>query len=742
MKMLSTILSLFFGAVFFTASAETQDDWPKTITGSDGSIIKIYEPQPESFQGNILKARSAISILENGKTDPTFGTFWEVATVETDRDNRRITIQSVKIPNVKFPGDVDDNKISYIKTTLETQIPTLGVDFSLDQVLSSLDMNEEEKKLSKNLNNTAPKVYYSNKPSILVVIDGQPKLQHNNDWNVDVVVNTPFTIVKNSDGNFYLYGGKHWYAAPSATGPYAYANDVPPSFEKIENAINSANTDPGYTDSAAAQSGNTVSDIIVSSTPAELIQTDGEPSFTPVQGTSLSFVSNTGNDIFMDQTTQQYYVLLSGRWYKSSQLNGSWQYVAANTLPADFAKIPEGSPKDNVLASVAGTDAAREAVMDAQIPQTAKVDRRTATANISYDGDPKFENIDGTNMQYAVNTQGSVIRENGKYYSVDNGVWFEAMNPQGPWTVCTDRPDDVETIPPSYPVYNMKYVYIYDVTPDWAYMGYTPGYLNTYIYGPTVVYGTGFYYSPWYGNYYYPRACTWGFNMHYNPWLGWSLGFGYNYGWLNVGFGGGIWGGWRGGWWGPSVYHPPYRWGGGGRSRYGYGGGYYGNGVRFNGNVNRINNRYVNNIYNNRRGVAINNRPVNNNFNRGGFNNNRQNNINNGGAGNRFNNNGTAGNRMNPGQNQARPNNITTDRQGNVYQRGNQGQWQQRQQRQWQPVNNSQQVQNLNRQQQMQNRGQVRSQNFQQARTAPSSAPARSAPARSSSGGGNGRRGR
>ena len=715
MKSLRTIFTLICCAVFFTASANFQDEWPKTITGTDGSTIKIYEPQPESFQGNILKARSAISIIENGKTDPTFGTFWEIATVQTDRDNRRIIIQSLKVPNIKFPGEADANKISYLKNTLESQIPTMGFDLSLDDILSSLDMNAEEKKLSKNLNTSAPKVYYAAKPSILVVIDGEPKLQRNNDWNVDVVVNTPFTIVKNSDGNFYLYGAKHWYTAPSPAGPYAYTDNVPPSFEKIETAVNNANTDPGFTDSATAQQNNTISDIIVSNSPAELIQTNGEPDFAPVEGTHLMYVSNSSNDIFMDQDTKTYYVLLSGRWYKSNQLNGGWQYTAANALPPDFAKIPEGSPKDEVLASVAGTDAAREAVMDAQIPQTAKVDRRTATANVNYDGDPKFENIQGTNLQYAVNTQGSVIRSNGRYYSVDNGVWFEASNPQGPWVVCTDRPEEVETIPPSYPVYNMKYVYVYDVTPDYAYMGYTPGYLNTYIYGPTVVYGTGFYYSPWWGNYYYPRPCTWGFNMHYNPWLGWSLGFGYSYGWFNVGFGTSIWGGWRGGWWGPSVYHPPYRWGGG-RSGFGYAGGYYGTRNGINRNVTINNRRYTNNIYNYRRDVVTNNRPINNTIGRG--NGNRIGNSNQG-LGNRPANTNNYNNNSRPsaGQGLARPgNNITTDRQGNVFQRSNQGQWQQRQQRQWQPVNNNQQVQNLNRQQQMQNRGQTRTQNFQQSR--------------------------
>ena len=705
--MLCTMLALCCSAVFFNANAEAQEDWPKTITGADGGIIKIYEPQPESFQGNVLKSRSAISIMENGKTDPTFGTFWEIATVETDRDNRRISIQSVKIPNIKFPGDVDANRISYLKNTLESQIPTLGVDLSLDQVLSSLDMNAEEKKLSKNLNTTAPKIYYATRSSILVVIDGEPKLQHNNDWNVDVVVNTPFTIVKNNDGNYYLYGAKRWYAAPSPTGPYAFTENVPPSFEKIETAVANANSDPGYNDSAATAQSDQVSDIIVSKTPAELIQTNGEPEFSPVQGTSLMYVSNTGNDIFMDQGSKQYYVLLSGRWYRSSQLNGSWEYVASNALPPDFAKIPEGSPKDEVLASVAGTDAAREAVMDAQIPQTAKVDRRTASANVNYDGDPKFENIQGTNMQYAVNTQGSVIRYNGRYYCVDNGVWFEAGNPQGPWAVCTDRPDEVEAIPPSYPVYNMKYVYIYDVTPEWAYMGYTPGYLNTYIYGPTVVYGTGFYYDPWWGNYYYPRPYTWGFNMHYNPWLGWSLGFGYSYGWFNVGFGASIWGGWRGGWWGPSVYHPPYRWGG--ASRYGYRGGYYGNRVAINRRVSYNNSRYTNNIYNYRRDVVTNTRPANGG--RNGFNTRpAPNSVNNTAGPGRVNNNSFNNRATN------RPSNITTDRQGNVFQR-NQGQWQQRQQRQWQPVNNTQQVRTLNRQQQMQSRGQVRTQNFQQSRS-------------------------
>ena len=742
MKILTRIIFIMFGALLAFTSKAGQSDWPKIITAADGSTIKIYELQPESFKGNILKARASISILQPGKTDPNFGTFWAVATVETDRDNRVMNIQSVKIPNIKFPGQADPNMINSLKTTLETQLPQAAGDISLDEILSSLDQNQEEAKLSKDLNNDPPKVFFVTRPSILVLIDGEPKLQQNKDWGLDAVINTPFTIVKNTDGRFYLYGGKHWYSGPSATGPFNYTNDnVPQNLQKVQDAIDQANSsNAGYEDSTSASNQNEVSDIIISTKPAELIQSNGQPSFTSIDGTSLSYANNSSNDIFLDNNSKQYYVLISGRWYTSPVLDGRWQYVASNALPADFAKIPEGSPKDNVLASVAGTDAAREAVMDAQIPQTAKVDRATASTNVTYDGEPKFENVQGTNLQYGVNTPSSVIRRGSTYYTVDKGVWFESQSPEGPWSVCTERPEEVDMIPPSSPVYNIKYVYVYDVTPDYVYMGYTPGYLNTFVYGPTVVYGTGFYYDPWFYGYYYPRPWTWGFGMCYNPWAGWSMGFGYGFGWFHFGIGiGRSYGYWHGGWWGPSVYRPPYVW-----NRYrSYG--YYGNNFYRNRSIH-VNN-YTTNIYRYRNDVVSRDNRGNNFSRPNGFN--RPDNN------NRFpNNNARPGfdNRPNgntqPNRAQTRPNsqnNVFSDRNGNVFQRNQQNnQWQQRQQNQWRPVqqnNNQQQLQNLNRQQMMRDRGTIRTQNFQQTRSN-SSAPSRPSGGRPSGGGGDRRRGR
>jgi hypothetical protein len=674
--------------------AEQQQDWPRSFTMDDGTVVKIYQPQPESFANNILKSRWAISVLQPGKTDPVFGTFWSVANVETDRDGRRVVIQSAKVPNVKFPGQPDDNFINSMKTALETNLPATAGDLSLDELLASLDQDLEQQKLSKNLNTNAPRIIYADHPSLLVVIDGQPKLQTNKDWGLDVVVNTPFTIVKAHDNQFYLYGGKHWYTAQEATGPYSQAGNIPSELQQVQTAVdNASSSSPGYADSAAVAQDNVVSDIVVSTGPAELIQTNGQPTWTPIQGTSLSYAVNSSNDIFHDQGGK-YYVLISGRWYTSGSLTGGWHYVAANGLPTDFAKIPQGSPKDNVLASVAGTDEAREAIMDAQIPQTAKVDRNTATTSVNYDGDPQFAPLQGTDMQYATNTGSSVLQENGVYYSVDNGVWFQAPNPNGPWTVATDRPAQVDQIPPTSPDYNLKYVYVYDVTPDYVYMGYTPGYLNAYIYGPTVVYGTGFYYNPWFNGFYYPRPWSWGFGFGYNPYVGWSLGFGYGFGWFHGGWGMGWhggWGGWRGGWWGPAAYHPAYAW-----NRYRTTG-FYGPGFARNRNV-FVNSNHTN-IYASRPGVIT---RDNHNFAQRGVS--RP---------------GITGGRPGGAVNGGRPgttNNVFSDRAGNVYQHSPSNGWQQRSNNSWRPVQNSPQVQqNLNRQQQMRDRGQVRTQNFNQA---------------------------
>ncbi|MCU0394912.1 MAG: hypothetical protein MUF29_03325 [Chitinophagaceae bacterium] len=355
--------------------------------------------------------------------------------------------------------------------------------------------------------------------------------------------------------------------------------------------------------------------------------------------------------------------------------------MAGDDLPSDFARIPPGSDKDAVLASVPGTDAAHDAIVDAQIPQTAKVDRNTASCTVTYDGTPQFDAIAGTSLLLARNSSATVIKSGNKYYCLDNAIWFQADLPNGPWKVSDTRPEDVDKIPPGSAAYNVKYVYIYETSPQFVYVGYTPGYLGAYVYGPVVVYGTGYYYTPWYVHVYYPRPVTYGFSVHYNPFTGWSIGFHYSAGFFHFH----AYYGHRYGIWGPPMYRPPYY------PR--YRGGIYGGRppVIIGGDVN-INIDRSNNIYAGRKGVS------NADIKRTG--------------------NG-AGARPSPTNSQVKPspggpNNVLADKSGNVFRKEAGNGWQQLGSPRPAPVNNEQQRE-LDRQQQQRDRSQVKNQQFNQA---------------------------
>ena len=657
------------------------EDWPRTIETKSGAKIILYQPQPEDLKGDKLSGRLAVSAREKSTDEPVFGAIWFTATMRTNRDARLATLESFAVNDVKLPGVTDTVKIRKLKTLLETEIPKWNIEASLDDLLASVE--REQQSSSDKMKNDPPKILYTKTPSTLVLMDGEPRLQKDEKLNMQRVINTAFLIVQDESTKlYYFYGGNQWYSSATVLTEWKAVSKLPKSIQPIDQEIqkqakSATGKNPAAEDPARV--------LIVSTEPAELIQSKGEADFAPIQGTSLLYMFNSENDIFMDINSQKYYVLLAGRWYMAASLNGPWTFVASDKLPPDFSKIPEGSARDGVLSSVAGTEAAREAVMDAQVPQTAKVDRKTATCSVAWDGEPKFEKITGTSLELGMNTSSTVMKDGTQYYCVENGVWFKSNSAKGPWEASVDRPKDTDKIPPESTAYNTKYVYIYDSTPDVIYVGYTPGYMGCYVYGSTVIYGTGYYYNPWYGPYYYPHVVTYGYSMHYNPWTGWSMGYHYSSGYFSVHV--------HGGYWGPHAYHPPYH--------PHYGGGMYGRGPTYiNGDVN-INTGRTNNIYNNRNGVSTRDvkrgdasRPTT----RDTQNKNR---------------NSSSGNKSAPSTRDTK-NNVYTDKSGNVYQRNDNGNWQERNNNnQWQNADKSNASQ-MDKSHQQRERSAAGNQSFQQ----------------------------
>lgn len=560
---LGIILLSLAGSMSLSA-AEEEYNWPRRIE-KDGATIIIYQPQVESLTADNLESRAAVSVKNQEYTSPVFGAMWFDCKISTDRDDRTVELLNVEVTAAKFP-DIDTEHIQKLSELLEEEIPKWELELSLDQLLADLEMEQVKLDLSEGLNNEAPEVIFSTTPTMLIMVDGEPRFETIEKTSYQRVVNTPYFIVKDTKkGNYYIKGGDYWYESDNFDH-WELTEKVPNKLEKIaeealweDEAEEQASEDEGLREEVAPA-------ILIRTAPAELLQSNGEPEFEPIEGTSILFMSNTADDILMNIETQEYYILASGRWYRSRSLtDGPWTYVDPQDIPEGFSSIPAESDMGSVRSSIAGTQEAREALLENQIPQTAEVDRKEARLEVNYDGRPQFEPVPNTQIRYAVNTDKSVLLIDNRYYCCDDAVWFESNSPDGPWIVSTEVPGSVQDIPPESPVYNVKYVYIYDSTPDVVYVGYTPGYVYSYAYRGCVYYGTGYYYRPWYGAYYYPRPVTYGYRVHWNPYTGWGFSFGFSWGWMTYG-----WGSPYRGWWGPVGYRPGYHYG----YHYGYSRGY------------------------------------------------------------------------------------------------------------------------------------------------------------------------
>lgn len=499
------------------AGQEADLGWPRMLQ-SNGEEIQIYQPQAEKWEGGKLEGRAAVIFTERTAGRSVYGVVWLVARTTLDQEKRLVTLYDIEVRNAAFPSARAQESTYVAKAT--KALPQWTMTIALDRLLADLAITQTEGKTGDEALNTAPpKIFFRQSPAVLILIDGQPVLRKVPDTNFMRVINSPAVLVLESGtGRYFLHGDGYWMTALDLQGPWSRSGNPPKSLAALLPADEQADRPPAA--NAASSSGGPPPEVIVSMEPAELILCTGEAQFTPIGGTQLLYVKNTDGDLFLSLPQQRYYVLLSGRWFTAHKLDGPWEFVAGSALPGDFARIPTGHPKGAVLASVPGTVQARDAVIAAQVPQTATVDRRKTTFSATYDGDPQFKPIEGTDMMYAVNSPNDIIFVGGKYYAVSDGVWFVSESARGPWAVCDFVPPAVYSMPPASPVYHVKYVYVYDSTPDFVYVGYTPGYFGVFVWGDVVVYGTGFWYPCWCTDYWFGWPWTWGFGFHYVYWGG------------------------------------------------------------------------------------------------------------------------------------------------------------------------------------------------------------------------------
>ncbi|MTI18780.1 hypothetical protein E1162_16155 [Rhodobacteraceae bacterium RKSG542] len=195
-----------------------------------------------------------------------------------------------------------------------------------------------------------PEVLYADRPSELLLFDGEPKLEDVPNTKLQWASNSDSDVFFHTDENkwFILTSGR-WFSSASLDGPWTFATtDLPQDFLQIPADApyySVRSSVPGTSESAEAR----LLANIPSKARVELgsVQPDvvfaGDPDFQPIEGTSLSYGVNTSSQII--QVGDKYYVVQDGVWFVGPSPEGPWE--VATDVPEEIYSIPPSSPVYN-----------------------------------------------------------------------------------------------------------------------------------------------------------------------------------------------------------------------------------------------------------------------------------------------------------------------------------------------------------------------------------------------------------
>ena len=495
--------------------------WPRDYGMKSGGEIRVFQPQIASWDGQKrMVAYAAVSYSAKGADKPALGTVKIEADTSVAVDQRLVNFSNLKLTESNFPN-VPKEQVSDVVTTIADAVPTGGLVLGLDRILARLDKSQIVPKNVDGVKADPPAIFYSPSRAILVNLDADPIWSPIKDNDLKFAVNTNWDLFQHTNKTFYLRDNDSWLAATDLTGPWKPAGKLPDSFSRLP-------PDENWKDVKAALPGRALEasampKVFVSTRPAELILLQGAPNYLAVTGTNLLWVSNTESDVFRLGKTGPIFFLISGRWFSAPDFSGPWTF-ATPSLPEDFKKIPVSHARSRVLASVPGTDQAVEAVLLAQIPETARVSKKDIKApDVEYQGEPQFQPIEQTKVARATNTDKDIIKVGDLFYMCVDGVWFMSRNPSGPWEVTGSVPGEIYEIPVSSPAYPVTQVTVVEDNSDAVvFAAVATGMMVAW---GCAVWGTGYYYPPYvyYGGFYpayYPHYPTYGYHASYNPWTG------------------------------------------------------------------------------------------------------------------------------------------------------------------------------------------------------------------------------
>jgi len=298
--------SLLFFAALGTAFAQ-DTGWPRQITKPQGTLV-YYQPQVDNWNDFVnLDWRMAFSITPTGGKE-TVGAVTLHGTTSVNSESQMVLISNLQIKNTYFPSLSPTDAASMDQLVRTFVPPTVWI--SMQRLVSCVPKPATAPS-GVQLNNDPPRIFVSHHPAILLGIEGEPQLAEIPHTKLKYVFNTNWPLFLDRAGNYFLLVGNRWLESQSLQGPWSAAT-------KLSNEMDKIVDDPQWASLKSfipppPSSGSVVPAVFYSTVPSVVILFDGQPVYSPIQGTQLVYAANTDSYLFVYSPTNQFYYMTAGR---------------------------------------------------------------------------------------------------------------------------------------------------------------------------------------------------------------------------------------------------------------------------------------------------------------------------------------------------------------------------------------------------------------------------------------------
>jgi hypothetical protein len=193
-----------------------------------------------------------------------------------------------------------------------------------------------------------PRVFVSETPAELILLDGEPKLDPIKGTQLSWVTNTESDLFRSAaDQRYYYLVAGRWFRAEKLEGPWSFATtDLRDDFKKIPPDHPSADVLPLVPGTRQAQEAVIQGHIPQTArvqrgkVQAPTVTYKGAPEWKAIEGTPLAYAANSPNDVL--KVGDLYYLCFQAVWFVSKSPQGPWEL--ADKVPGEIYHIPPSAP--------------------------------------------------------------------------------------------------------------------------------------------------------------------------------------------------------------------------------------------------------------------------------------------------------------------------------------------------------------------------------------------------------------